>query len=222
MSCCHKPLAIYRSCGNDLYERATAMKKRSVSALIDDEQPDSAEEAEMSEAAFAIIERAHELCGYPPARELSADLGNSELSNTKHVSLLPPQREEQALTEGEGCLVVHATKILRSRQLLAEWCEAADELSQMGHSVRERAHAEIIAHHFKGRAATSTLEALAFQLRAGVGVLKERDARRRLSELSDQQLIEICARVQRHKPEIAPVWSDDDVNTLMQLRVALR
>jgi hypothetical protein len=86
----------------------------------------------------------------------------------------------------------------------------------------ERAHTEIVAHHFKGRAADSTLEALAFQLRAGVGVLKERDVRRRLSELSDKQLLEIVARVRRHKPEIAPIWSDDDVSTLMQLRETLR
>jgi hypothetical protein len=43
-----------------------------------------------------------------------------------------------------------------------------------------------------------------------------------LSELSNEQLVEIVARVQRHKPEIAPVWSDDDVNTLMKLREALR
>jgi hypothetical protein len=83
----------------------------------------------------------------------------------------------------------------------------------------DRAHAETVAHHFKGRAATSTVEALAFQLRSGVSVLKERDVRRRLSELSDEQLIEICARVQRHKPEI---WSDDDVDTLMKLRESLR
>jgi hypothetical protein len=86
----------------------------------------------------------------------------------------------------------------------------------------QRAHAEIVAHHFKGRAADSTVEALAFQLRAGVGVLKERDVRRRLSELSDAQLLEIVARVRRHKPEIAPTWADDDVNTLMQLRENLR
>jgi hypothetical protein len=86
----------------------------------------------------------------------------------------------------------------------------------------ERAYAEISSSHIKGRAANSTLEALAFQLRAGVSVLKERDARRRLSELSDEQLVEIVARVQRHKPEIAPAWSDDDVSTLMKLREALR
>jgi hypothetical protein len=84
----------------------------------------------------------------------------------------------------------------------------------------DRAYAEI--NKLKGRAANSTVEALAFQLRSGVGVLKEASVRRRLSELSDEQLVEIGARVQRHKPEIAPVWSDDDVDTLMQLRVALR
>jgi hypothetical protein len=86
----------------------------------------------------------------------------------------------------------------------------------------QRAHAEIVADHFKGRAADSTLEALAFQLRAGVGVLKERDVRRRLSELSDAQFLEVTARVRRHKPKIALIWSDDDVRTLMQLRETLR
>jgi hypothetical protein len=86
----------------------------------------------------------------------------------------------------------------------------------------QRAHAEIVAHHFKGRAADSTLEALAFQLRAGVGVLKEPDVRRRLSELSDAQFLEVTARVRRHKPEIAPIWADNDVRTLMQLRETLR
>jgi hypothetical protein len=86
----------------------------------------------------------------------------------------------------------------------------------------QRAHTEIVAHHFKGRAADSTVEALAYQLRAGVGVLKEASVRRRLSELSDQQLLEIVARVRRHTPEIAPIWSDADVDILMQLRETLR
>jgi hypothetical protein len=119
MSCCHKPLAIYRSCGNDLYERATAMKKRSVSALIDDE-PIDPEEAPMSEAAFAVIQRAHQLCGHPAAVDLTVDLGNSEL--------LPPQRAEQALTEGE--LIVHARKILsahlRARELVHQMQQRGD------------------------------------------------------------------------------------------------
>jgi hypothetical protein len=86
----------------------------------------------------------------------------------------------------------------------------------------QRAHTVIVAHHFKGRAADSTVEALAFQLRSGVGAIKEASVRRRLSELSDPQFIEICARVRRHKPEIAPIWSDNEVDTLMQLRETLR
>jgi hypothetical protein len=86
----------------------------------------------------------------------------------------------------------------------------------------QRAYAEISSSHIKGRAADSTVEALAFQLRVGVGALKEPSTRRRLSELSDKLLAEIVARVRRHKPEIAPVWSDDEVDTLMQLRETLR
>jgi hypothetical protein len=69
-----------------------------------------------------------------------------------------------------------------------------------------------------GRAANSTVEALMFQLRGGVKMLDDPSARRRLSELSDEQLLEVCARVRRFKPEIASVWSDDDVDIMMQLR----
>jgi hypothetical protein len=79
----------------------------------------------------------------------------------------------------------------------------------------DRVFAEI--NKITGRAANSTLEALMFSLRSGVSALKEPDTRRRLSELSDEQLIEVCARVQRFKPEIGPAWSDDDVDTLMRL-----
>jgi hypothetical protein len=64
---------------------------------LDDEPIDPAEEP-MPEAAFQAIERAHLLCGHPAAVDLTVDLGNSELSNTKHVLLLP-----------------HATKILSAQ-----------------------------------------------------------------------------------------------------------
>jgi hypothetical protein len=84
----------------------------------------------------------------------------------------------------------------------------------------DRGFAEL--NKINGRAANSTVEALMFSLRSGVGTLKEPGTRRRLSDLSDEQLIEVCARVQRFKPEIAPAWSDDDVDTLMRLRETLR
>jgi hypothetical protein len=84
----------------------------------------------------------------------------------------------------------------------------------------DRVFAEL--NKIKGRAANSTVEALMFSLRSGVSALKEPGTRRRLSELSDEQLLEVCARVRRFKPEIASAWSDDDVDTLMQLRETLR
>jgi hypothetical protein len=55
---------------------------------IDDEPLDPAEEP-MPEAAFEIIQRAHELCGHPPAVDLTVDL---------------EQRAEQALNEARAIL----------------------------------------------------------------------------------------------------------------------
>jgi hypothetical protein len=262
------------------------------------DEPIDPAEAEMPAAAFQAIERAHQLCDHPAARELS-----------KSNNLLDLELPISSLT-AEPDLIAHATKILRSQiragELVAEmkargdsdliadeptvlfsledfklrnlrnfkfriirdlnlpvsapdesitdwalvaadawnaksWKGAATERGKRRTIVEiepeklrrlralldddvslQRAYAEISSSHIKGRAADSTLEALAFQLRAGVGVLKEQDVRRRLSALSDAQLVEIVERVQRHKPEIAPVWSDDDVITLMKLREALR
>jgi hypothetical protein len=80
-----------------------------------DEPQDDPAEAAMSGAAFQIIQRAHEICGHPPARELPAEL---------------EQRVQSALTEGEGCLIAHATKIMRAEiragELLREMKERAE------------------------------------------------------------------------------------------------
>jgi hypothetical protein len=88
----------------------------------------------------------------------------------------------------------------------------------MGDNVTlERAHYEIHKRHFAGRAAASTVEALMLGLRArGIAALKEAPVRRRLSELSEQQLHEVCARLQRLKPEIAKAWSGDEVRLLIK------
>lgn len=92
---------------------------------------------------------------------------------------------------------------------------------RLGDSISiDRAYAEI--NTIKGCASSATVEALTFQLRSGVSALKEPETRRRLSELTDQQLIEVVARLQRLKPEIAPAWSDDAVETLLRLRETLR
>jgi hypothetical protein len=56
---------------------------------VDDEPQDDPAEEPMPAASFAIIGRAHELCGHPPAREL--------------------------IDEQHDCLLAHATKILSAQ-----------------------------------------------------------------------------------------------------------
>ena len=56
-----------------------------------------------------------------------------------------------------------------------------------------------------------------FSLRErGTAALTESDARRRLGALSEGQLHEICARLQKLKPEIARPWANADVELLVE------
>jgi hypothetical protein len=84
----------------------------------------------------------------------------------------------------------------------------------------ERAWAE--TNSLKGRTANSTVEALMFSLRRGLGALEDRDVRRRLSELSDDQFIQVGGRLRRLKPEIAVAWTAHEIDILLQLREKLR
>jgi hypothetical protein len=65
----------------------------------------------------------------------------------------------------------------------------------------------------------ATVEALMFSLRRGVGALNDpkTDNQRRLSELSEQQLREVCERLQNFKPNIAPAWPSEDVQKLVHI-----
>jgi len=59
----------------------------------------------------------------------------------------------------------------------------------------DRAYALINAHHFRGRAAESTVEALVYDLREhGLDALKRPGNARRLSDLSDEQLATVNKR----------------------------
>jgi hypothetical protein len=70
----------------------------------------------------------------------------------------------------------------------------------------------------RGRAASMTVEALVFELRNGIHLLPTtRDGLRRLSELSADQLKEVCARLQNFKPTIAPPWTADEVAALVKI-----
>ena len=60
----------------------------------------------------------------------------------------------------------------------------------------ERAQSEIHQRHFQGRAAASTVEALMPSLRErGTAALKQAPVRRRLDQLSPEQLREVLARL---------------------------
>jgi hypothetical protein len=81
-------------------------------------------------------------------------------------------------------------------------------------------HAWIETNHpwrADGRAAEAAVEALMYGLRArGTAALEEPAVRRRLSELSKQQLAEVGDRLMRLKPKIARAWSPDEVKALAQ------
>jgi hypothetical protein len=67
-----------------------------------------------------------------------------------------------------------------------------------------------------------TVEALMYSLRErGAEALHERNTLRRLSDLSDQQVIEVGNRLQKLKPEIARAWSAEEVETLFKVKRGL-
>jgi hypothetical protein len=75
-------------------------------------------------------------------------------------------------------------------------------------------------HELNGRAsgaAASTVEALVYQLRRGGTELMNPDARRRLAALSEQQLHEVSARLQKFMPHIARAWSASEIELLVEL-----
>jgi cytochrome c553 len=68
----------------------------------------------------------------------------------------------------------------------------------------------------------ATIEALMFSLReSGVKAIEEPATKRRLDELSDEQVIEVGNRLQRLKPNIALAWSAEEVEILLQARGVL-
>jgi hypothetical protein len=57
-----------------------------------------------------------------------------------------------------------------------------------------------------------------YDLREGVRALTEAANKRRLAQLSDGQLLEVASQVQQFKPEIARVWTADEVKQLFRSR----
>ena len=66
----------------------------------------------------------------------------------------------------------------------------------------------------------ATVEAFVFSLRSrGTKAVEESATKRRLFDLSEQQVIEVGNRLQRLKPEIARAWSAAEVEILLQARI---
>jgi hypothetical protein len=63
-------------------------------------------------------------------------------------------------------------------------------------------------------AAAATVDALVFSLRRGVNELAKPDTMRRLSELSEEQLREVCSRLRNFKPEIGKMWTPEEIEAL--------
>jgi hypothetical protein len=87
----------------------------------------------------------------------------------------------------------------------------------------DRAYSEIMAHHLRGRAAASTVEAAMLALRScGVAALAEPSMRRRLKQLNDDQIVEVGVRLRRLNSKIAAPWSPDEVAAFVRTREKLR
>jgi len=116
-----------------------------------------------------------------------------------------PSRADAKLAVDTHQLV--SAKILRARRLLDENVSF------------ERAWSEMQAS--RGRAASSTVEALVFSLRVGGTALACPHARRRLSELSEAQLHEVSARLQKFQLNIARAWTVIEVEFLVDIWIDL-
>jgi hypothetical protein len=81
----------------------------------------------------------------------------------------------------------------------------------------DRAYREINADRLRGRAAHSTVDALMNSLRRGIEAITEPDNQRRLAELSEDQLLAVCQRLQNFKPNIAPAWPPEEVEALASI-----
>ena len=67
------------------------------------------------------------------------------------------------------------------------------------------------------RAPEATVEALMYSLRRGVEAITKPDNQRRLAELSEDQLLAVCQRLQNFKPNIASAWPPEEVEAIVSI-----
>jgi hypothetical protein len=56
-----------------------------------------------------------------------------------------------------------------------------------------------------------------YSLRQGAEAITEPGNQRRLAELSEDQLLAVCQRLQNFKPNIAPAWPPEEVEALASI-----
>jgi hypothetical protein len=81
--------------------------------------------------------------------------------------------------------------------------------------------------HFEGArrrhdAPQTTVEALMFTMRSGAKALYESSNRRRLKELSEVQLHEVCARLEKFNSNIARAWTPAEIEGLVTIWAELQ
>jgi hypothetical protein len=63
----------------------------------------------------------------------------------------------------------------------------------------------------------ATVEALMFSLRRGVEELTKAATLRRLLQLRQEQMLEVCGRLQNFRPNTATAWTPEEVDALALL-----
>ena len=140
-------------------------------------------------------------CALDVRQAPQASCQRQELMTAGEHRCMPSRPDAKLAVEQEATHQLESAEILRARRLL-------DENVSL-----ERAWSEMQAS--RGRAASSTVEALVFSLRAGGTALAFPDARRRLAELAEAQLHEVSARLQTFQPKIARAWTPVEVELLV-------
>jgi hypothetical protein len=140
-------------------------------------------------------------CALDVRQAPQASCQRQELMTAGQHRCMPFRPDAKLAVEQEATHQLESAEILRARRLL-------DENVSL-----ERAWSEMQAS--RGRAAASTVEALLYSLRAGGAALACPHARRRLAELTEAQLHEVSARLQKIDPDIARAWTPAEVELLV-------
>jgi hypothetical protein len=140
-------------------------------------------------------------CALDVRQAPQASCQRQELMTAGEHRCMPSRPDAKTAVQQAPTHQLESAEILRARRLLDE------------DFLLERAWSEI--NDAPARAAASTIEALMFSLRAGGAALACPHARRRPAELTEAQLHELCARLQKIDPNIARAWTPIEVELLV-------